>query len=269
VAGRNKDLIAVGERRWVRAAGGLVASPPVPFTSMPLRYDRAFGGRDDTRGPGRIATERRNLVGVGFHRHRPAAAIDGQPLPNLEHPRDRITGPRDRPAPVGMGVVGRAWTPRADHAGTYDERWLDQLAPHLPLDFDERYHQAAPVDQQVPHLRGGEVIRCVHMARAPVVTYRIPSLEVPVEFRFRDRSETRAGVLDTVILQPHLATAMLLWRASVPLGKKPGELREIHVGPAPLPPEAFIIGHRDGKPVFRGLSAALRWIAQRREQGGS
>jgi len=66
VAGRAKDAVVVGERRWVRALGGLVASEPVPFVEMPLTFDRAFGGRDDSRGPGDVAVELRNLSGVGL-----------------------------------------------------------------------------------------------------------------------------------------------------------------------------------------------------------
>jgi hypothetical protein len=43
VQGSRKDVIVIGERRWVRAAGGVVASRPVPFAEVPLTFDRAFG----------------------------------------------------------------------------------------------------------------------------------------------------------------------------------------------------------------------------------
>ena len=51
--------------------------------------------------------------------------------------------------PMGFGP-GR---PRLDaplsYAGTYDQNWLDNVFPFLPADFDERYYQAAPEDQQI------------------------------------------------------------------------------------------------------------------------
>lgn len=262
VQGRRKDAVVVGERRWVRAAGGLVCSRPLPFSEMPLCFDRAFGGIDEAGGPGKAAAETRNLVGVGFHSHRSIQEIDGTPLPNLEAPAHRIRSHRDRPTPVGFGVIGRAWKPRSTLAGVYDQHWLDEVCPFLPESFDHRYFQAAPSDQQFPHFTGGERIRCVHMAELPVVLYEIPPLRVPIEFCFFDRNVSVPSVLDTVVLEPHLGRAILVWRARIALGKKPDDLREIHVGPMPSKDDG-IIGYRRGKPLFAGLGSTLRWLARR------
>ena len=267
VEDRSKDIAVFGERRWVRAAGGLVASPPVPFTELPLTYDRAFGGIDDSRGPGSTAAELRNLVGVGFHPHRDAKAIDGAPLPCIEHPAKLMSSVRDRPTPIGYGYVGRSWQPRVSYAGTYDQRWLDEISPFLPPDFDARYHQGAPQDQWFPPFAGGERIRCVHMARSPVVEYRIPRARIPVTFRFVDRGESRQGRLDTVILEPHLGRMQLVWRASVPLGKKLVALREIEIGEQPHRAADDYLGTRRGKPAFKGIAATLRWL--RKVRGGT
>lgn len=233
VQGRAKDVSVVGERRWVRALGGLVPSDPVPFREMPLCFDRAFGGFDDSRGVMKVASERRNLAGVGFHPHRGAREVEGRPLPNLEHPHHPLSGPRDHPPPVGLGVIGRAWLPRVEQGGTYDQHWRDEVCPLLPADFDERYFQSAPLDQQFPLFRGGEVIRCVHMSAEPVVRYDIPVLDVPVRFCFDDHDIDEAGCLDTVILEPHDHLALLLWRARTRLPKKLTALREIFVGEQP------------------------------------
>ena len=59
VMGRAKEMVVVGDRRWVRGVGGLVASAPEPFTEMPLTFARAFGGVDDSRGVDRVASSRR------------------------------------------------------------------------------------------------------------------------------------------------------------------------------------------------------------------
>lgn len=265
VQGRRKDILVVGERRWVSTIRGLVASEPMPFSRMPLTFDRAFGGQDPTKGADRVAVERHNLVGVGFHMYRGRADIAGTPLPNLEHPLYRISNPQDRPPPVGVGCVGRNWLPRIAFAGTYDDHWRDLAAPFLPADFDLRYFQSAPEDQQFPAFRGEELIRCIHMAERPIVQYRIPSFQVSIVFGFRDRHVHTIGVLDTVILQPHLSTVILLWRASVPLGKKLHQLHRVTVG---LMPDANdgICGFRNGKPVFQRMDAALRFV--RKVAGG-
>lgn len=268
VQGRAKDVSVVGERRWVRAVFGLVPSDPIPFCEMPLSFDRAFGGFDDSRGPMQVASERRNLAGVGFHPHRSARELEGRPLPNLEHPQHPLSSPRDHPPPVGLGVIGRAWLPRVEYVGTYDQRWRDEVCPLLPADFDERYFQSAPPDQQFPLFGGGEVIRCVHMSADPVVRYDIPALQVPVRFRFNDRDVDEVARLDTVILEPHDHLALLLWRARTRLPKQLTALREIFVGKQPRGRDDGLVGYRDSRPVFTDLDAAVRWLRGHRRQVG-
>jgi hypothetical protein len=243
---------------------GNIGPKDVAVVEMPLLFERAFGGQDESRGPGQVAVEARNLVGVGFHPHRGAAQIEGTPVPNLERPERMITSRRDRPEPIGLGHVGRSWAQRLAYAGTYDARWRDERAPFLPANFDSRYFQSAPADQQFPHFQGGEQIRCVHMAEEPVVKYVIPSLRIPVRFHFVDREVEQIAVLDTVSLEPHLALATLVWRTRVPLGKKLNALQRISVGEQPRSKQSKPIGYRNGKPVFRGLDAAIRWLRSTR-----
>lgn len=264
VNGRNKELVVHGERRWVGGGGTLMPSEPAAFTEIPVTFDRAWGGLDDARGPDRVEVEARNPVGVGFHPHRRGADVVGLPVPNIE-PRARpISSPRERHEPVGFGCIGRGWQPRLALAGTYDTRWREERAPYLPADFDVGYFQCAPPDQQFPRFRGGERIRCVHMAREGAVDYVIPTLSVPVRFRFHDGDVERRAALDTVTLEPHLGRAMLVWRASAPMRNKPTALREILVGEQPAFGREGHIGYRDGKPVFAGLAATVAWLRARR-----
>ena len=262
--GRSKDLMVHGERRWVVALGTLVASDPVPFSEMPIVFERAWGGQDDSRGPNDVAVEPRNLVGVGFHPYRSNAQVDGLPVPNIEPLARPIDSPRAGHEPAGLGCIGRGWQPRVGLAGTYDDRWRDERAPYLPSDFDSRYFQCAPADQQLPRLSGGETIRCVHMAEQPIVTYVVPRLRPPVRFRFADNDIEHPAVLDTITLEPHKARAMLVWRASVPLPKKLTLLREILVGDQRARAESRIVGYHHGKPKFADLADAIAWLRERR-----
>jgi hypothetical protein len=152
IGSTRKEIRVVGDRHWERGILGFKASEPVPFLTMPLTYERAFGGADQTHeNPKNHGAEPRNTIGVGFHKNPDAQSIEGRPLPNLEHPRKPMRAWSDTPPPVGYGSVGRNWQPRIKFAGTYDERWRAERFPFLPEDFDPQYFQSAPLDQQVSY----------------------------------------------------------------------------------------------------------------------
>lgn len=250
-----KSIRVTGERRWERGLLGLRASAPQSFAQMPLVYERAFGGTDLTHeDPRHHGAELRNPVGVGYHKNPEARAAEGTPLPNLEHPLRPLSGWRETAEPMGFGPVGRSWQPRLAHAGTYDSRWREEDFPFLPRDFDTRYFLCAPVDQQVPYLRGGESLRCTGMTRGGALVARVPTLRFPVTFRFDDGDRSREPLLDTLLVEPDSRRMMLTWRTSVPLGRKPGKLREVLVGhqPVRLPP-----GRGEGKRHFQSLAEAV------------
>jgi hypothetical protein len=80
VAERRKTLLVAGDRVWRDGR----PSNPQPFDSMPLVWERAYGG-SHRRGD-RVLAEERNPVGRGFAGGRSAADLQGQPVPNLEDP---------------------------------------------------------------------------------------------------------------------------------------------------------------------------------------
>jgi len=228
----DKRAIVTGERRWVRGAFGLRAGEPVPFTALPLAWHLAFGGTDRSfADPAEFQSDARNPVGRGFQvNHRPEA-IEGRPLPCIEHPGSRMTRWDDRPRAIGFGPVPRFAPERACHAGTYDEHWMSEVLPFLPADFDDRYFQAAPVDQQLDSLAEGTAFACLNMNESGVFRVRLPRLSVPVAFMFDDRVRVPTVTPDTLILQPHEGRIVLLGRARAPLPRKFTRLREVRVGP--------------------------------------
>jgi len=261
-----KEVLVIGDRRWKRGLFGLTASSPIPFVKMPLVYERAFGGSDHThKDPKRQGAELRNPVGLGFHMNSNTAAIKDTPLPNLEDRRHRVKSWSDTPAPVGFGHLGRGWQPRIKFAGTYDDQWLKDQFPFLPADFDQQYFQSAPLDQQIPHLRGGELLRCLNMTESGTLVFGVPELQVPVAFVFRDRqveSETR---LDTLMIEPDQRRVLLTWRTSVPLGRKLHALREIQVGKQTRLQQPS----RGGKPHFESINDLVAWKNQNGGRIGS
>lgn len=263
VQGRAKKLIVFGDRYWVRMLGLLTMSPAKKFAEMPITFDRAFGGMDDSKAPKNIAVEPENLTGTGFHRYRSAKEIDGTRLPNIERPGTLISSVRDKPEPIGYGCISRNTKQRVKFAGTYDQHWLDNVCPFLPEDFDSRYFQSAPIDQRFPTFTGGERIRCQHMSIDPKVDYIIPKMEIPVRYNFINRTEKRVGVLDTIILEPHDKVAILIWRTKVPVGKKLNMLRTIEVGEQRRTGDDGQIGQRNGKPHFKNLNATIKFLRKR------
>ncbi len=226
----SKVIEVVGNRVWRQAGATLGPSAPEPFTTMPLTYDRAFGGTDDT-DPDHADACRANPVGRGFGLVRSGERLLGRPLPNTEAPNDPVTVPWGSYRPMAFGPVGRGWQPRIGFAGTYDQDWIDNVFPFLPADFNDRYHQAAPADQQTDEPAGGEEVTLLNLTPAGRTSFRLPAVDVPVVFIPRDgpKEETRA-VLDTVLIEPNRRRVVLCWRASRPLRRNIFELPEAVVG---------------------------------------
>ena len=122
-----KSFDVVGNRLW--QAGHVVtgASQPEPFTVMPISYDNAFGGVDRPRRPGQVRGIRRTTPGPATTIPRPEV-LDGKPLPNTEETGSRSRKPKGKYRPMAFGPVGRAWQPRPKWAGTYDQKWLDDVS---------------------------------------------------------------------------------------------------------------------------------------------
>ncbi|QRK07336.1 DUF2169 domain-containing protein [Archangium violaceum] len=268
--GRQKDLRVTGDRYWDKGLMGMKATPPKPFVRMPLRYEFAFGGVDTSHPePKHHGAELRNPVGRGFRQNPRAADAVGTPLPNLEHPRHFLDSWDGKTVPVGLGPVGRGWQPRLAHAGTYDERWLAEDYPFLPRDFNPRYFQCAPEDQQLPALRGGEVFRCLGLTESGPWTVTVPRLQVPIAFRFPNSWVSTEARMDTVLLDVDAREVVVTWRASVPLAKKLSHLREVQVGPRPSSTRGEPVTYRRGKPYFRGLGSLVAWMRRMRRPGGN
>lgn len=207
-----KVLRVFGDRQW----GALGPGAPAPFTKMPLVYERAFGGVDAQADPAHD-WDWRNPVGRGFAVSR--AHLDAAAMPNLEWPDRLIRAWDDRPPPAGFGPIGSHWQPRVSHAGTYDERWLKTRQPLLPDDFDDRFFQCAPVDQQAPQfLRGGEPAALFNLTPAGRLAFALPRLHLGFDTRFFDGSREihKVRKLHSVILEPDFPRLSLVWHSPLP-----------------------------------------------------
>jgi hypothetical protein len=227
-----KTLMVVGDRQWEAGATGISPGYPLVFDYMPITYDRAFGGLDNfLADPDKHKAYMLNPVGKGFHHYLDSMLVDGTPMPNTEAANRPVRIPNHDYLPMAFGTVGRNWEPRYRYGGTYDDAWLEHQFPFLPKDFDNRYFQCAPADQQMPYPVGGEEVILINLTANGREQFRLPTLDVPVVF-FRkkgERHETHA-VIDTIVLEPDKGTFSMTWRASLPLRKNIFEIPQILVG---------------------------------------
>ncbi|WP_437634315.1 DUF2169 domain-containing protein [Sorangium sp. So ce854] len=105
------------------------------FQRMPMVYERALRGEDDQE----------NFLGV---------AATGDP----SDPEANILDPLQPGRAAGFGPIARAWPARRRLLGATPRKALDAAIAELPDAFDWSYYQAAPPDQRVRYLRGGEWI---------------------------------------------------------------------------------------------------------------
>src|SRR5262249_34378976 len=150
---------------------------------MPIVYEKAFGGVDQKSDHPERDWEWRNPVGTGFAIS--PDHLDGVALPNIEYPNELIRKWKDRPCPAGFGPIGCHWQPRVEFAGTYDDKWMKERQPLLPEDFDDRFFQCTPQDQQAADfLHGGEPVELLGLTPGGELQFRLPKIFLGFETRF-------------------------------------------------------------------------------------
>jgi hypothetical protein len=221
-----------GDRFWISKKSGVEMSRTAPLDSVPLTWENAFGGQDETRStPERALFEPRNPVGTGFGK--PLTKLgDRLRLPNIEDPNQLISGYGSMVAPCGLGFTSPNWQPRATFGGTYDEAWNETRKPMLPADFDRRFFNAAAPGLVAPgYLRGDEEVVALNTTPVPRLAFRLPGVAPPqcrVVMRGRDtRLQTN---LDTVIVNTDEQLLILLWRAYTLAAGGPHDVTVIEVG---------------------------------------
>jgi hypothetical protein len=215
--GNLRHAVAVfGDRTWeYQWLGSPTMSKPVPFTTMDLVYERAFGGMDAAASM--YCAE--NMVGTGYIGKPTRERISGLRLPNLEDRTDLIRAWDSRPRPAGFGFYGRGWMPRLEQAGT--------------LGF---FNGAHPSLQGKAHLKGDEEVELVNVSSEPHVRFQLPGMrpairvtrwigatEPPGEEKLEAdrrvseedqlRHETLHPVLDTLVLIPDEGVFYEVFRA--------------------------------------------------------
>ncbi len=115
-----------------------------------------------------------------------------------------------------FGPLRRDKKPRINFAGTYDDTWIRNRMPLLPVDFDPRHNQVAPQDQIIPgYLKGDEHLKLTNVYKDGVVEFDLPGRMVVVAGNVMSEYFTEVASLDTLLIWPDSAKITLIWRYSI------------------------------------------------------
>lgn len=206
-----KVIRVVGHRRWKRGLLGLKPTVIKPVTDLPIIYEHAYGGYDQTDpDPKKQRMDTRNPVGCGVVAR--ASHREGRSLPNFEYPK----GSLEKTGPAGFGAIDSYWSPRRELCGTYNEAWERHRRPLLPGDWDPRSLLCSPEDQRPDrHLRGGEPVELVNLTPAGLLRFTLPKVHVTFSTRIDGRPVEHRSKLSTVIIEPDHPRVIMVWQSSL------------------------------------------------------
>jgi hypothetical protein len=252
-----KAFHVVGDRVWESDANGPVPGMATPFVRKKFSYDVAYGGTDrSSEQESDHDAFMPNPIGVGFRTESSTDPIVGTLLPTTEERKNPVNAPAGSYRPMSLGPIARGWQPRTRYAGTYDEAWLADVFPFLPTDFDPRYFQCAPEDQQTEHLQGGEEVTLVNLTPDGRREFTVPRVAVPVVFFRQDGERVDASaVIDTLYIEPDDERFVLTWRTHIPLKRNIFEVPQVVVGKMS---RAWWRARELGKTYYPGLAAAAK-----------
>ena len=245
IADRRKEILVLGDRvaRYVKG-GAPVFSEPKPFESMPMRYERAYGGIDVYSDKTTTYPYPRNPLGRGFAVSNCAELVDDLALPNLEDPSAPLTPEQlcigeyaqwtRQPFPAGLGWFPKTWLPRAQLAGILPaDRAVEQelrqayakLVPaehreaylkHGLPDMDFRFFNGASRGLAMPYLTGGEQVVTENLVPEGILTFRLPGEAPKIALDIGAGLQAPPVVLHTVMVRMDDRQVDLVWRVAVP-----------------------------------------------------
>lgn len=245
IGAASKAVLVLGDRvAHHRPGRAPLFSDPAPFTAMPLRYERAFGGVDIASDPTLACVYGCNHLGRGFVIRDAPEAVTGLELPNLEDPEDRLTPERlccghfihmdQLPAPQSFGWTMKYWRPRALLAGVMPadaalarelraayrpmvpagQRALYDEAGLPPMDF--RWFNGGSAGLVLPFLAGDERVSLEGMHPDGEILFSLPGERPSVTLDIGFGPHMPETVLQTVMIRLEEEALDLVWRAAIP-----------------------------------------------------
>ncbi|MDQ1329527.1 MAG: hypothetical protein QG641_2818 [Candidatus Poribacteria bacterium] len=240
-----KDILVIGDRvamyqRWRDPE----FKDPIPFITMDIRYENAYGGVDIYSNPAVPFIYPRNILGKGFVINKSKKTVDNLALPNIEDRNDLLTPARlcventmnwDRqPMPQGFGWFSKIWLPRASFAGVMPaDRALEQelrkayamaVPPeqknafnqtNLP-DMDFRFFNGASQGLTFPFMSGEESITLINLSPDKEIKFQLPGERPHIGLDIGMGVQEPEVFLHTVMIRAEERQVDLVWRGAVP-----------------------------------------------------
>lgn len=226
-----------------------VGTRPQPFERMPLVWERAVADPD------------LNPVGV---------VAGGARMPNFVDPVDPAR-------PAGFGPLAPHWGARARHLqhGAPERRGSTLSVPN---GLDWSFYQAAPIDQQLPSLRGDEQLILDNLLPStPRLSTRLPGARAVARLFGADSPASGFPLeleADTLVIEGDRQVCSIVWRGCLSIVGQEGDLSQltavlgIELPGYPMPWEpALPRVHAVGGPA--GAEAAEETTASSARGGGS
>jgi hypothetical protein len=241
VAERKKSIMVHGDRCCHHRPN----MPPTfsdskPFTEMEIRYERAYGGRDETSDLSIPLFYPRNDMGTGIALRNLKNTVEGLPLPNVEDPNDLLTPDRivlgepgkwpGQPLPQGFGWFQRTWYPRYTYAGVYpafvdvdtvttEERLGLVPKNHIALakqfrlpGYHPRLNNGASHGMLFPNLKGDEKVILHGLSPDGLLEFTLPGETPKMTLDLGSGPQDLHARLDTVSIRPDDLEMDLIWR---------------------------------------------------------
>lgn len=247
VGSHKKLLLVTGDRRceW-RADAPPLVSAPEPFVEMEIRYDRAYGGRDEKSDPKLPFFYPRNDMGRGVVLRNVREVVDGLLLPNIEDPDDLLTAERividdphrwpQQPLPQGLGWRQRTWYPRSALIGslpaflqpgtvTAEERMQMLPVNHVALarqmrlpPFERQFHNGASLGLMLPTVKPDEYISLRGLTHEGKLDFHLPGETPRIALDVGHGTMPLETRLHTVSIRPEDFELDMIWGAVHTLG---------------------------------------------------
>ncbi len=243
VAEHGKSIRVIGDRCCIYREGLPPAfTDPEPFTRMPIRYDRAFGGEDHVSEPALPFYYPRNYRGTGVALRNVPEAVHGLRLPNLEDPYEPLTPQRvvledrdawnDLPLPQGFGWFQKTWYPRCSFVGSIQGRMdpdtvmreealgivpqgqIALLRQRKLPSFDIRFNNGASLGLALPFLNGDEPVRLAGLTVEGLLHFQLPGERPGVVMDIGFGRNELEVVLHTVCVRMDAMQVDLVWRGA-------------------------------------------------------
>lgn len=230
------QMDVIGDRQWVRSGDRLQASEPLPFESMPLTWDRSYGGKCKVE-TGDLPFHQ-NSLGRGFFVSEDTAV--GGYLPNLEDPENPVKTWEDQPEPVGVAPLSRESSLRIFNSIDMDLESEPPRIKHIKPSYYNNANpalilEAAPEPGSTMHVKGvrpdGEEL-----------FFQLPTGTFHTYVQLADRSYVFPAHLESIVVLSEESKVLLGFRCCFKYTLNPLERRVavLYGGPAPdVVPERY------------------------------